>query len=68
MGINSLSFLRKEEIIKKKKCFLVMHEGFAGTHCEIEMNECSSSPCLNQGKCLDQVSRFVCECPAGRYP
>lgn len=29
------------------------------------MNECSSSPCLNGGLCVDEVNHFTCSCPDG---
>ena len=29
------------------------------------MNECSSNPCLNEGKCVDEINGFKCECLAG---
>ncbi|GFX94272.1 sushi, von Willebrand factor type A, EGF and pentraxin domain-containing protein 1 [Trichonephila clavipes] len=39
--------------------------GFTGTLCDAEVDECLSSPCLNNGTCLDKVNDFACICPAG---
>ncbi len=30
----------------------------------IEIDECSSSPCVNDGICYDQVAMFDCMCPS----
>ncbi|XP_074606670.1 uncharacterized protein LOC141859710 [Acropora palmata] len=37
--------------------------GYSGRHCEIDVNECSSNPCLNDGTCIDLVHGFNCTCP-----
>ncbi|KAF4019587.1 hypothetical protein G4228_011363 [Cervus hanglu yarkandensis] len=34
-------------------------------HCETEVNECQSSPCLNNAVCEDQLGGFLCKCPPG---
>uniref|UniRef100_A0A667Y4L9 Protein eyes shut homolog n=1 Tax=Myripristis murdjan TaxID=586833 RepID=A0A667Y4L9_9TELE len=39
--------------------------GFEGTWCEIDTNECSSSPCQNHGHCLDWVNSYSCDCKKG---
>nr|XP_048701153.1 protein eyes shut homolog [Caretta caretta] len=39
-------------------------KGFAGPRCEINVNECSSSPCLH-GYCYDIVDGFYCLCNPG---
>ena len=31
----------------------------------VDINECSSSPCLNNGACVDGVNYFSCTCAAG---
>ena len=31
--------------------------------CLIDIDECSSNPCLNGGSCTDQVNGYVCSCP-----
>lgn len=37
-------------------------------HCELEINECQSNPCVNNGQCVDKVNRFQCLCPPGKCP
>ncbi|XP_068684193.1 uncharacterized protein [Montipora foliosa] len=39
--------------------------GFNGTHCEININECSSNPCRPNGTWTDYVNSFTCSCPVG---
>jgi len=34
-----------------------------GIHCEIQMNKCSSNPCLYGGTCIDGLDHFMCICP-----
>uniref|UniRef100_A0AAR2KS92 Protein eyes shut homolog n=1 Tax=Pygocentrus nattereri TaxID=42514 RepID=A0AAR2KS92_PYGNA len=39
--------------------------GFEGSRCEIDTNECGSSPCQNQGHCVDGVNSYYCYCKPG---
>ena len=42
--------------------------GFAGVDCRININECSSSPCVPGvgAKCIDGIGKYTCICPEGR--
>ena len=31
----------------------------------LDINECSSNPCQNNGVCVDGVNQFTCSCAAG---
>lgn len=46
--------------------YCVCEAGFTGFHCNINIDECSSSPCVN-GKCIDGVDRFECSCNKGYF-
>ncbi|XP_052808441.1 fibropellin-1-like isoform X2 [Mya arenaria] len=39
-------------------------DGFEGTNCEINIDDCNNSPCQN-GACEDQVNGYTCNCDAG---
>ncbi|OQR79147.1 protein crumbs-like, partial [Tropilaelaps mercedesae] len=39
--------------------------GFAGSHCEVNEDNCAGHPCLNHGHCVDLVNDFICSCLPG---
>ncbi|MBN3325381.1 FAT4 protein, partial [Atractosteus spatula] len=39
--------------------------GFTGALCELDINECSESPCEHGGTCLNYPGGFSCHCMAG---
>lgn len=41
--------------------------GFSGTRCEININECNSYPCKNNGKCIDGPNNYTCDCTNTGY-
>ncbi|XP_042637618.1 aggrecan core protein [Orycteropus afer afer] len=36
--------------------------GYTGKHCDIDIDECLSSPCLNGATCVDAIDSFTCLC------
>ncbi|KAG9339044.1 hypothetical protein JZ751_024239 [Albula glossodonta] len=40
-------------------------EGFTGTYCHENINDCESNPCRNGGTCIDKVSVYQCICGDG---
>ncbi|XP_037950728.1 protein crumbs isoform X2 [Teleopsis dalmanni] len=40
------------------KCSL----GYAGSLCEVDINECESQPCMNEGQCIDLIGSYACNC------
>ena len=39
--------------------------GFTGHQCDINIDDCASSPCLNGGQCEDHVDEYQCFCTPG---
>uniref|UniRef100_A0AAY4ES42 VWDE protein n=1 Tax=Denticeps clupeoides TaxID=299321 RepID=A0AAY4ES42_9TELE len=38
--------------------------GFEGERCDVDVDECRSSPC-HSGKCVDSFNSYICLCPPG---
>ncbi|XP_005375179.1 PREDICTED: protein crumbs homolog 1 isoform X2 [Chinchilla lanigera] len=41
----------------------ICQPGFAGIHCEEDVNECLSNPCQNGGTCENLPGNYTCHCP-----
>ena len=39
--------------------------GYNGTLCDMEVDECLPEPCLNDGSCTDNIGSFRCSYAAG---
>ena len=37
-------------------------DGFNGSNCQADIDECESAPCFNNGRCDDRVNEFYCNC------
>uniref|UniRef100_A0A6Q2XNC4 Notch receptor 3 n=1 Tax=Esox lucius TaxID=8010 RepID=A0A6Q2XNC4_ESOLU len=44
---------------------LIRPPGYMGTYCEVDVDECDSNPCVNDGICRDLVNAFTCTCQPG---
>lgn len=52
-----------ENIGNSHRCHCI--DGYTGSYCQTEINECDSSPCQNDAKCKDLIGSYQCQCAKG---
>lgn len=68
-GLPALKCLNKD-CQNNAKCVLneseeavcVCEPGYEGDLCELNIDECASNPCMNNGRCVDGVNQYYCVC------
>lgn len=63
---SQLFFLFFSFQIIDQNALLWIFSGFSGDMCQIDIDECSSTPCLNGAKCMDLPNGYDCECAEGK--
>ncbi|XP_067671780.1 uncharacterized protein [Haliotis asinina] len=43
-------------------------QGYTGSRCETNKDDCAANPCLSPATCLDGVNKYFCRCPVGKQP
>lgn len=65
-GCPDVIWFKNPAIITNRFFCLCFWLGYAGTHCEVDIDECESNPCVNDGICRDLVNGFTCTCQPGK--
>lgn len=52
-----------EDIGNSHRCHCL--DGYTGSYCQREINECESAPCQNGATCKDLIGAYSCQCTKG---
>uniref|UniRef100_A0AAQ6ADV3 Notch receptor 3 n=1 Tax=Amphiprion ocellaris TaxID=80972 RepID=A0AAQ6ADV3_AMPOC len=68
MPVQTVDTIHMHSMLLKQVCdfslkFCLL--GYMGTYCEIDVDDCESNPCVNDGICRDMVNGFTCTCQPG---
>nr|XP_061794505.1 protein eyes shut homolog [Nerophis lumbriciformis] len=63
--LNGATCITTSQVTSPPQYMCKCPDGFAGTHCETDINECHSNPCRHNGTCFDLVGYYECQCPTG---